>query len=399
MNAQYDQMEARRGRWAVAAMFLANGFVVGSWAPQIPVVVDRLGITEFAMGLMILVFGIGAVTAMVLSGAIIARHGSRASLRFFAAALLPALPLVALGYNVPLVAAAMLLLGGAIGAMDVAMNSNAVAVEKRLGRAVMSSSHGFWSLGGFAGGAAGGILIQQFGHLAHALIVAVLALLVVLWAWSRIVADVDDGTPQEGQRTFSWPRNPTIYIIGVMALLTMNSEGAVLDWAALYINREMGADLATAGFAFAGFSGAMAVTRFAGDGIRNRFGAVKTFRLSGMIAAAGMLVAGLSPWPWLTIGAFTFSGLGIANMVPILFSAAGNQPGTSSGAGMSVVTTIGYCGLLVAPSLIGFIGGEFGFAPVYVAVAGLLAVILFASRLTAAADLKPNESVHDPVPI
>lgn len=393
-----DRNAAENGRWACAAMFLANGFIVGSWAPQIPVVVERLGITEFAMGLMILVFGIGAITAMVCSGAIIARNGSRASLRFFAAAILPTLPLVALGFNVPLVAAAMFLLGGAIGAMDVSMNANAVAVEKRLGRAVMSSSHGFWSLGGFAGGGAGGILIQQFGYLTHTLIVAALALAAVAWAWPRMVTDVAHPSGETSTK-FAWPRNPTIYIIGIMALLVMNSEGSVLDWGALYLNKEMGADLATAGFAFAGFSGAMAITRFLGDGIRNRFGAVKTFRVSGVIAAAGMLVAGLSPWPWLTIAAFAFSGLGIANMVPILFSAAGNQPGTTSGAGMSVVTTIGYSGLLVAPSLIGFVGGKVGFAPVYIAVACLLVAVFLAARLTETADLNPGESIHDPPPI
>ena len=107
-----------------------------------------------------------------------------------------------------------------------------------------------------------------------------------------------------------------------MALLVMNSEGAVLDWGALYLNQELGSDLATAGFAFGAFAGAMALMRFLGDGVRNRFGAVTTFRISCLVAAAGMLVAGLSPWPWLAIAAFAVAGLGIANTVPILFSAA-----------------------------------------------------------------------------
>jgi MFS family permease len=142
----------------------------------------------------------------------------------------------------------------------------------------------------------------------------------------------------------------------------------------------------------------MALMRFAGDGIRNRYGAVATFRVSAIISALGMLVAGLSPWPWLTIAAFAISGLGVANMVPVLFSAAGNQPGVSSGAGMSVVTTMGYSGILVAPSVIGFVGGKVGFAPVYIAVALFLGVMVLMSKLTQTADLN-HETVQDPVPI
>ncbi len=385
MSTIEEASAARRGRWATAGMFLANGFIVGSWAPQIPVVMQRLGITEFELSLLILVFGVGAIVAMVSSGYIIARHGSRAALKFFAVAMLPTLPLVTLASTPVLVGAAMFLVGGTLGAMDVAMNANAVSVERRLDRAIMSSSHGFWSLGGFVGGGIGGYLIQQFGHVTHAFIVAVLASLLVAWAWRGLVPDIAPEA-HEAAAKFSWPRSPMIYILGLLALMCMNSEGAVLDWAAIYLSKEMGAPLATAGFAFAGFSGTMALMRFAGDSIRNRFGAVQTFRVSGLIAAAGMLIASVSPWPWLTIAGFTFSGLGVANLVPILFSAAGNQPGTAAGAGMSVVTTMGYCGILVAPPLIGAIGGWIGFAPVYAGVAVLLGVAVAMARLTESAD-------------
>lgn len=378
-------------------MFFVNGFVLGSWAPQIPVFVERLEISEFALGLLILGFGLGAVTAMVLAGQLIARHGSRTALRLFACAVIFGLLIVALAPNVPLAAVALFLFGGSIGAMDVAMNSNAVAVEQTLGKAVMSSSHGFWSLGGFAGGGLGGLLIQSYGYLPHAIFVTALAAAGVALASRYLVADRPHATT-EAKTGFTWPRDPMIYVIGVMALLSMNSEGAVLDWAALYLKQELDADIATAGFAFAAFSGAMAIMRFAGDGIRNRFGAVQTFRISGIIAAIGMLVAGLAPWPWLAIAAFAACGLGIANMVPILFSAAGNHPGVPAGAGMSVVTTMGYSGILVAPSLIGFVGGKVGFSPVYIAVAFLLVVVLLASSLTRNAD-QNHETVPDPVPI
>ena len=132
MDASNADASAVRGRWAVAAMFLMNGFLIGSWAPQIPVFLTRLGISEFTLGLLILLFGAGAVSAMSWCGYLISRHGSRKVVRCFAAACTLGLLVVALAPNVPLAAVAMFLFGGMIGGMDVAMNANAVVVEKKL---------------------------------------------------------------------------------------------------------------------------------------------------------------------------------------------------------------------------------------------------------------------------
>lgn len=391
MHAQEIMQTAIRGRWAVAAIFLANGFLTGSWAPQIPVFLTRLDISKFTLGLLILLFGAGAVAAMTWCGHLISRHGSRTVLRWFGLCGSFGLLAVALAPNVPLAAIAMFVFGGSIGGMDVAMNANAVVVERRLSRAIMSSSHGFWSLGGFAGGALGGFAIQNYGHLAHATVVTALAFAMIAAAIRYLIAE---GKPSRGSAAghhkFALPGNPLVYLVGLMALLTMISEGAVLDWAALYLQQELGADLAIAGLAYAAFSGIMAVMRFFGDGVRNRFGAVTTLRISALAAAAGMLVAGLAPSPFIAIAAFAFCGLGIANMVPILFSAGGNQEGMSSGTGMSVVTTMGYSGILVAPSAIGFVAEHSSFGPIFVALSGLLIVVLLMAGLAHRAEFAPE---------
>ena len=377
---------ARRGRWAVAAMFFANGFLTGSWAPQIPVFLTRLDISEFTLGLLILVFGLGALAAMPWCGWLIHKYGSRAVVRVFAIVCSFALLAVALAGNVPVAAVTMFLFGGLIGGMDVAMNANAVAVEGRLRRAIMSSSHGFWSLGGFAGGALGGIAIQQYGHLVHAAVVTVLTVLIVGIAQRHIVAE--DVRPATQKARYALPRSAAVYLTGVIALFSMVPEGAVLDWAALYLRQELGSDIAVAGFAFAAFSAAMASMRFLGDGVRNRFGAVTTLRGSSLIAAAGMLAAGFAPNAWVAIAAFAVSGIGIANMVPIAFSAAGNHEGVAAGAGLSTVTLMGYSGILVAPSAIGFVGERTGFAPVFVAVSLLLVVVFLLAGNARVADFR-----------
>lgn len=161
-----------RARWAVAAMFLANGFVIGSWAPQIPLLLPRHGISEGTVGLLILGLGLGAVGAMLYIGRMIDTHGSRPVLVWFAWATVPVLPLVVLAPNLVLLALAMAAMGGITICMDVAMNAQSIEVERQMGRAIMSSSHGFWSLGGFLGGTLGGVVISSQGPVVHVLLVA-----------------------------------------------------------------------------------------------------------------------------------------------------------------------------------------------------------------------------------
>lgn len=366
------QLEAIRARWAAAAMFGANGLVMGAWAPQIPLLLPRHQITEFTLGLLILVLGIGAVGAMLVSGRLIGRHGSVRVLRWFALSVSIALPLVVFAPSLMVLVPAMAVLGALIGCMDVAMNANAVEVERRLGRAIMSSSHGFWSLGGFVGAGAGAWVVAHWGAQAQALIVGGISAAMVLAALPFVRGEAPEVAPTEAAPTALLPRNAALWVLGLMALCSMVPEGAVLDWAALYLKQELGSDVFRAGLAFAFFSGAMAVMRFAGDSVRNRFGAVQTLRASGFLAAVGLFAASAAPSEGFAIAGFFIAGLGVANMVPILFSAAGNFPGLPSSVAISAVTMLGYAGILVAPASIGFVAGQIGFSVTYAALSLLL---------------------------
>ena len=386
--------ELVRARWAVAVMFLVNGFIMGSWAPQIPLLLPRHGLTAFGLGLLILGLGLGAVAAMALAGGLIARLGSAKVLRGFAVAASGTLAAVVLAPTLALLALAMVGMGGLIGCMDVAMNANAVEVERRLGRAIMSSSHGFWSLGGFLGGSLGGVLIAALGSGGHALVVSAVALALVGLAAPHLrgAPPVPRHPAAAGGAGSHWPRGGAIYLLGLMALGAMVPEGAVLDWSALYLARELGSPMAASGLAFAGFAAAMAVMRFAGDHLRNRHGAATTLRVSGAVAAAGLLAASLAPTAPLAIAGFALAGLGIANMVPIILSAAGNHPGLGAGVGISVVTMMGYSGILVAPASIGLVADHIGFRLTYAVLALVLIGVAALARRVAAADQR-----HRPV--
>lgn len=380
--------EALRGRWAVAVMFAVNGFVMGAWAPQIPLLLPRHDIDKATLGLLILGLGIGAVGAMLFAGRLIARHGSVVVLRIFALSASLALPLVVFAPSLAIVAVAMAVLGALIGCMDVAMNANAVEIERRLGRAIMSSSHGFWSLGGFVGGSVGAAIVAYHGAQVQAVVVGVVSALMVAavmpFLRGEAPAPVVLGAPRP--KTALFPREASLWVLGAMALFCMVPEGAVLDWAALYLRQDMGSDVFRSGLAFALFSGAMAVMRFAGDSVRNRFGAVTTLRASGLIAAAGMMLAAVAPNDTAAIAAFFVTGLGVANMVPIMFSAAGNYPGMASGQAISVVTMVGYAGILVAPASIGFVAEAVGFPVTFAALSALLIVVVVLAGRTRGAD-------------
>ena len=384
-------VQARRARWAVAAMFLANGFVMGAWAPQIPLLMPRHGVAESVLGLLILVLGLGAVSAMLFAGRLISLYGGRRVLSWFGPALIPVLPMVVFSPNLWVLALSMAIFGAMAGCMDVAMNAQAVEIERRLHKAIMSSSHGFWSLGGFIGGSAGAWVIALWGSEVQSLLTAGVVAAVVLGAMPFLLPDSPQAPATAASappRTKLFPKDFHVWLLGFLALFSMVPEGAVLDWAAIYLQKELGADVVTSGLAFAFFAGAMAVMRFLGDTVRNRFGAVRTLRMSGFLGAAGLMGGALAPYDWVAIVSFAAAGLGVANMVPILFSAAGNHPRLPSASAISIVTMVGYCGILVAPSTIGFLAEHAGFRPTYAGLALILVVVAVLAARAADADAR-----------
>ena len=297
---------------------------------------------------------------------------------------IPTIVLVTLVDNIWTGAVAIFLFGGLTGAMDVAMNANAVEVERNMRRSIMSSCHAFWSLGGLCGAATGGFLIAALGVLGHVLLLAAVCLVLFLVARPMILADAPHATDEPTKAKL--PMTPLPWLIGTIALFCMIPEGTVLDWSALYLRNELNASTEMSGFAFAAFSFTMAVCRFAGDFVRDRFGAVNTLRFCGVAAIIGLVIAGQSGDVTLALIGFAITGIGISNMVPIAFSAGGNIPGLAPGVGLSVVTTMGYSGILFAPSLIGFVAEYTSLSTVYTAIPSLLIVVLALSRLARHAD-------------
>jgi fucose permease len=377
-----------RERLAVKLLFLANGLYAGAWSLKVPELAERLVLSPFHVSLLVVCYGLGSLTIMPLAGARIARYGSSVVAKVTASAFLFAMLLISLAPNVWTAGMAVFLFGGFAGAMDVSMNANAVEVEKSMRKAIMSSCHAFWSLGALIGSAVSGYMIENLGPVLHSVIITVVNAGVLFFAFSMLMPDgphVDDHHADSQPRTSIF-RSPLPWIIGMMALFCMVQEGVVIDWSALYLNRELGATLTLAAFGAGGMHGAMTVMRFLGDGIRDRYGAVRTMQVSGVVAFVGMLVAGFAPNAYVAIAGFALSGMGVSNMVPIAFSAAGNLPGMAKGVGLSVVTIMGYSGSLFFPTIFGFVAEHTGFAAVFIGTPMLLVVVLLLSNLMRHAD-------------
>ena len=365
----------RATRW----MFLVSGIGMAAWAPMVPFAKVRLGLDEAQLGLLLLAFGGGSVASMPLVGFLTHRFGSRRVTGVSGLMLCLALPLLAAAPGTTTLALGLLYFGASLGALDVAMNAHAVEVERRDGRPLMSGFHGLFSVGGLSGAAGMSLLLALGLPLVTAAIgMSALLAVVVLTPWRHLVRHT---AAADGRAAaFGMPRG-IVLLLGLLCFISFLAEGAMLDWSAVFLRDSRGFTAASAGIGYAVFSVAMALGRLSGDRLVARFGPVLAVRLGACTAAAGFLLASLLAWPLAALAGFVLVGLGAANIVPVMFGAAGRLPGTSPGVAIATVTALGYAGLLSGPALIGFLAQASSLPVALAAVAGLLLLTAASARL------------------
>jgi len=337
-------------RLSTRLSFLVAGLVMASWAPQVPYAAARLGLGASAFGLLLLCLGIGSVLAMQVTGAAVARFGSRAVVLVSGVALCLTLPLLAYA-NTPLfLAAALLIFGAAMGSIDVAMNVHAVEVEQAADAPLMSGFHGMYSLGGLIGAAGGtALLTAGLAPTGAAVTAALVAAVLLVLAAPRLLRSKSAHTGP----LFVMPRGVVI-LIGALACIAFLTEGAVLDWSALLLSGSFAVPPAQAGIGYALFSVAMTIGRLTGDFVVKCLGQRQTLLWGGLTVTAGFALLLVASAP-LASGGFLLIGLGAANLVPILFSTAGRQTAMQPVLAVAAMTTLGYAGILAGPAAIGYL--------------------------------------------
>jgi MFS family permease len=347
----YGPGQVRSARYAVATVFAVHGAVAGSFASRVPWVADHASVSAGQLGLALAMPALGASLAMPLAGRISHRLGARSSLRLLLASWTLSLVLPGLAPNLLTLCLGLFVYGATSGMADVVMNALGVEVENRLDRSIMSGLHGMWSAGALLGSAGGTLAahLDADGRLHFAVAAAVLTVVGVgACSW---VLDIRAALDEEPPPRFALPPRSAL-LIGAIGFCAVFAEGASLDWSAVYLRDVLGSSATLAAACTTGFTLTMALARFAGDPVVDRFGAVRTVRVSGTLAALGGVLVVLAPHPAVAMSGFALLGLGIAVVVPLCFAAAGRS-GPNPSQAIAGVATITYTSGLVAPGAIG----------------------------------------------
>ena len=345
--------ELRTARVAVTVVFFVNGTLIAVWAPYIPRIKADLGLSARGLGFVLLAMAFGAVATMPAAGLLVDRYGARVTLAVAVAAGYVALPFVLLAPSAPSLAGVLVAMGFSTGVTDVAMNANGAAVEHRYGRPILSSLHAFWSIGAFsAAGVTALVIAAGVPAELHVVVASVVLGAVGLAACARLMPAAE--RPEDAHERRSRPSRRVLGL-ALIAISSFMTEGAINDWGALYLRSSLGESATVGAAGYAVFVGSMALMRLTGDRLTAHVGRARIVRVGTAVAAIALGLALLAGHTVVAFVAFSCLGLGIANVFPLVVSAASRSRAPGPAVAIATVTTGGYTGVLIGPPIIGFL--------------------------------------------
>ena len=367
--------------------FFGLGFATAAWAPLIPFAQQRLHFNHADFGLLLLCGGLGAMLAMPATGKIVQRIGCRVPIGFALLLLAVLLPSLSLWTTPLMMAITLFLFGTAAGSLGVALNIQAVVVEKNSLKSLMSGFHGMASLGGLAGVLTiTALLALSISSVISAFAVSLLLVIIVFLSVPYNIKAVENTLLEASSKVKKSIRQrlpqPLIILIGIACFIIFMTEGAAMDWSGIYLTQQYGVNAAFAGLAYTFFAIAMTTGRFTGDYLIRYFGEKKLLTYSAICATLGLALVSIAPYWWLVLVGYTLVGTGCSNIVPIMFSRAGRQKMMASAVALSCVSNMAYTGILVGPAFIGMVSELFGLSTVFMALSGLLLLIVALNRYT-----------------
>ncbi|MGJ5079962.1 MFS transporter [Bradyrhizobium sp. HKCCYLS3013] len=366
-------------RLATRLAFFVAGFGIACWAPLVPFAKQRLGVDDATLGLLLLSLGVGSVASMLAAGLLSARYGSKPVVVVSGIALALFLPLLAIAATPATLALALFAFGAALGSLDVAVNIQAIDVERLSERPLMSGFHAQFSIGGFAGsGVMTALLAFDVAPLLGTLACCALALAAMIVAAPRLMAS----KPAQTGPLLVLPHGAVLLLAALAAIMFL-VEGAMLDWSALLLAGSGRLPAAQAGLGYIMFSIAMTAGRLVGDAVVARIGDRATLLGGSAIAIAGFVLLLTAPLVAAAMAGFALIGLGASNLVPVLFRRAGAQTAMPVGLAVAAVTTAGYSGVLLGPAGIGFVAAAASLPAAFWMLAALLVIVLLSAPLAA----------------
>ncbi len=347
----------RRARVAIFTIFAVNGFLFAVWVVHIPIVERRTDTSHATLGSLLLLLAVGAILGMQASGPLSDRFGSNRLVMLSASMLAVALMGPALSTGVVTLGASLFVLGMCNGALDVAMNAQAVEVERKYPRPIMSAFHALFSVGGVLGSLIGAATLEAELPIEVSMGCAALLGLIAIASCSSFLlrATHTSTSPNHPDATPLGWFSPRVLGLGALAFALFLSEGVANDWSTLQVKEHLDTSDGIAALAFGFFASAMTVGRFCADRISAQFGPVAVVRYGSLVAAAGVLLVLVSESLPLTLAGWAAFGLGLSGSIPQIFTSAGNLGSGAPATNMSRVVGMGYVGFLAGPAVIGWL--------------------------------------------
>lgn len=351
----------RANRIAVCTFFFINGFLYGNWTSRLPTIQEFYDISNSVLGGLLFTMAVGAVIAMPFSGWLTTRYGSKTITQVGGILSCIVIPYLVFTPNLLVVSAAFFLLGLCVGATDVAMNGQAVFVERAYKKPIMSSFHAVFSIGTALGAGAGALYAKfDIGLLSHLTLIAVLGGIACIIAAFYLIDDTpDQSKTNDDESSFVLPTK-AILPLGLVAFCCMSGEGAMADWSAIFMNKVVGQNEFFSAIAFGTFATAMTIGRIFGDYFTAQIGKYKLLIYNSVFSILGLGITLFFVSTWATLIGLFLVGLGLSTIVPIVYSSAGNMKNVEPSVGIAMATTIGYAGFFVGPPAIGFLSDELG---------------------------------------
>ena len=371
-------------RVALGALFFFMGICFASWAARIPEIQSKFQLSEGQLGTLLLCLPIGSMVGLPIAGWSVHHYGSRIVILICSFAYALTLPLIGLAPNLWVIVPVLMIFGMLGNIMNISLNTQALGFEDQLGKSILASFHGVWSMAGFTGAGLGaGMILLQFSPAAHYGVVALLSLVIILISQKYVLNDKrkEDGS---GGLVLKKP-DPLLLRVGVISFLGMMAEGCMFDWSGVYFKKIVEAEPELVSLGYVCFMGAMAFGRFVTDKAINRYRKIPVLQISGILIFLGLLLAVLFPSLYTAALGFLLVGFGVASIVPVSYGIAGRSKLYSPSVALAMVSTLSFFGFLVGPPLIGFIAEAFNlqvsFALIAINGLGILLLTSFGKQV------------------
>lgn len=349
----------------LSAFFLLSGFCFSSWASRIPTIKTTFGFNEAELGTILLFMPISSLIGLPISGWLVSRYDSRVPLTLAFILLSFAITGIGLSETTPLLIVSICLFSFSMRILNIALNTQAITLQKIFDKRINGSFHGLWSTGGIIGVGFSTILVAlDIPMDIHLIFVAALNFVVTIFCCQHLLRN--DRAPSGNKLIIGKP-DPYIVYLGLVVFFAAICEGGMFDWSGVYFREVVKVEVFTWGYLT--FMICMALSRFASDGLVEIFGMPKMYIISACLIVSGIALATIIPEFWPSVIGFCLVGLGTASIIPMTFMLAGDSKKYSPGMAISIIATYSIVGMLIGPPMIGYLAHAFNLRVSFIAFA------------------------------